>query len=47
MVAGRNGLHASFMPKPIPNVSGSGFHINMSLFRDGGNIFSEEILYYG
>ena len=45
MVAGRNGLHASFMPKPIPNVSGSGFHINMSLFRDGGNIFSEESQY--
>lgn len=45
MVAGRNGLHASFMPKPLPNVSGSGFHINMSLFRDGLNIFNEESLY--
>ncbi len=39
-IAGRNGLHASFMPKPFTNVSGSGMHINMSLFKDGENIFS-------
>lgn len=38
-IAGRNGFHASFMPKPLMNTSGSGMHINMSLFKDGENIF--------
>lgn len=52
-VAVRNGLHASFMPKPLANTSGSGMHINMSLNKDGENIFtsqtdtlSEEALYF-
>jgi glutamine synthetase len=27
------------MPKPVDGVSGSGMHINMSLFRNGKNIF--------
>lgn len=44
-VAGRNGLHASFMPKPLKNFSGSGFHINMSLFKDNENIFISESRY--
>ena len=39
-IAGRNGLHASFMPKPLATTSGSGMHINMSLYKDGENIFS-------
>nr|WP_302598308.1 type I glutamate--ammonia ligase [uncultured Cellulosilyticum sp.] len=38
-IAGRNGLYASFMPKPLMNTSGSGMHINMSLYKDGENIF--------
>jgi len=38
-IASRNGLYASFMPKPILNDSGSGLHINMSLFKDGVNVF--------
>ncbi len=38
-MASRNGLYASFMPKPIPNESGSGLHLKLSLFHDGANIF--------
>lgn len=36
------GLFASFMPKPVENIAGSGMHINMSLFKDGKNIFFDE-----
>lgn len=38
-VAAKNGLYASFMPKPLKDASGSGLHINLSLFRGGENIF--------
>ncbi len=38
-IAQRNGLYASFMPKPLVNASGSGMHINMSLHKDGENVF--------
>lgn len=38
-IANRNGLCASFMPKPLADAWGSGLHINLSLFRDGVNIF--------
>ena len=34
-----NGLFASFLPKPIPDKSGSGLHINLSLLRSGKNLF--------
>lgn len=39
-VAQRNGLHATFMPKPIYNSYGSGMHINMSLSQNGKNLFN-------
>ncbi len=40
-IAARNGLFASFMPKPLPDKDGSGMHINLSLNKGGENIFSE------
>lgn len=44
MIAERNGLHASFMPKPIKSEHGSGLHINLSLSQNNENLFN---LYQG
>ena len=41
-IAQRHGLHATFMPKPKENMCGSGMHINMSLEKDGVNVFADE-----
>lgn len=41
-VAKRHGLHATFMPKPKSGMHGSGMHINMSLCKNGINIFYDE-----
>ena len=37
--AARNGLYASFMPKPLIDGPGNGMHINLSLLKNGINIF--------
>ncbi len=41
-VAEKNGLFASFMPKPLLAQSGSGLHINISISRNGKNLFQQE-----
>ena len=41
-VARKYSLHATFMPKPMDGINGSGMHLNMSLFNKEGNAFYDE-----
>lgn len=41
-VSAQNGLYACFLPKPLPDRSGNGLHINISLYQNGKNLFEDD-----
>ena len=43
-IAARNGLFACFLPKPIDGESGNGLHLNISLMKNGANLFAGDKL---
>ncbi len=54
-LASRRGIFLTFMPKPLYNQAGTGWHLHQMILRDGGNVFyssqgyanlSKEALHY-
>ena len=46
-VARKNGLSATFMPKPMFQDNGSGMHVHQSLWNGDGPMFFDEVGYAG
>jgi glutamine synthetase len=42
--AAKNGVLASFMPKPLAEKNGSGLHVNVSLNHSGRNLFGKKTM---
>jgi glutamine synthetase type III len=40
-IAEKHGLRATFMPKPFANLTGSGCHVHVSLWKGGKNLFED------
>jgi glutamate---methylamine ligase len=41
-IAEQHGLRATFMPKPFLNLTGSGCHMHVSMWKGGNNVFADQ-----